>query len=300
MNTTQVLSEIVATRGAHTDPTRRHDFVFLFDVMDGNPNGDPDAGNLPRVDPETMHGLVTDVCVKRKVRDWVDVTLGEQARFKIYVQNKGIALNELHRRGYEQLGIKSDKPSSSEVERVREWMCANFYDVRTFGAVMTTKVDAGQVRGPLQLTFSRSVDPITPLDLAITRVAITKEGEDKNTEIGRKTLVPYALYVGHGFFTPHFALRTNFSAEDLAIFWMALQQAWELDRSASRGLMSLRGLYVFTHERALGDAPAHQLFDLIQPQLRTGITSPRRFADYALTVDTVNLPAGVTLTRLVG
>ncbi|HVC96346.1 MAG TPA: type I-C CRISPR-associated protein Cas7/Csd2, partial [Pirellulales bacterium] len=215
-----------------TDPTRRHDFVFLVDVTDGNPNGDPDAGNLPRVDPETMQGLMTDVSIKRKVRDWIDATRGDHERFKIYVQNKGIALNTLHQRGYTALNLKSSgtKQKREDVDAVRGWMCENFYDVRTFGAVMTTQVNAGQVRGPIQLTFARSIDPIVPLEVAITRVAITdpKDTEvvltdsgagqgGKTTEIGRKSIVPYGLYRGHGFFNPHFAEQTGFSAEDLGI-----------------------------------------------------------------------------------
>src|SRR5690348_17304225 len=207
----------------HLNVTRRHDFVLLFDVTDGNPNGDPDAGNLPRVDPETMQGLVTDVSIKRKVRDWVDMARGEEDRYKIYVQNKGIALNTLHKRAYTALGVTStgSKQKREEVDAVRQWMCANFYDIRTFGAVMTTDVNCGHVRGPVQLTFARSADPIVPLDLSITRVAITdpKDAEvvenekggmsGKTTEMGRKAIVPYGLYKGHGFFTPHFARQTG-------------------------------------------------------------------------------------------
>src|SRR5438067_1645205 len=215
-----------------TAPDRRHDFELLFDVADGNPNGDPDAGNLPRVDPETMQGLITDVSIKRKIRDWVDATRGDQERYKIYVQNKGFALNDLHQRAYTALGIKSTgtRQRREDVNQARDWMCANFYDVRTFGAVMSTGVNAGQVRGPVQLTFARSVDPIVPLDIAITRIAITdpkdmetviaESGEGKGgktTEIGRKSIVPYALYKGYGFVNPHFAAQTGFSAEDLGI-----------------------------------------------------------------------------------
>lgn len=299
----------------HTDPTRRHDFVLLFDVTDGNPNGDPDAGNLPRVDPETMQGLVTDVSLKRKVRDWVDAVRGEDERYKIYVQNKGVALNTLHRRAYEAEKIKSTgaKQKREDVDKTRGWMCRNFYDVRMFGAVMTTGVNCGQVRGPVQLTFARSHDPVTPLDLSITRVAITKEedaavveseegaGEGgKVTEMGRKALVPYGLYRGSGFFTPHFAAGTGASSEDLDLFWQALQQMWDLDRSSSRGLITLRGLYVFTHESKLGNAPAHRLFERIQVRRSDGVEAPRSFADYAVTVDESGLPEGVTLSRLEG
>lgn len=297
----------------HIDPARRHDFVLLFDVSDGNPNGDPDAGNLPRVDPETMQGLVTDVALKRKVRDWIDAMQGDQERFKIYVQNKGIALNTLHQRAYDNLNIKSTgtKQKREDVDRAQDWMCANFYDIRAFGAVMTTGVNAGQVRGPIQLTFARSIDPIVPLDLAITRVAITdpkdmetvgdegEQGEGKRTEMGRKALVPYGLYRAHGFVVAPFARRTGFSTEDLALFWRALQEMWDLDRSASRGLTACRGLYVFSHESPVGDAPAHQLFERITV-VRANSNVPRAFGDYTVAVDESPLPAGVTLTRLVG
>lgn len=300
----------------HTDPNRRHDFVFLIEVLDGNPNGDPDAGNLPRVDPETMQGLMTDVAIKRKIRDWVDATRGEQERFKIYVQNKGIALNALHRRAYDALKIKpagNTKQKRSEVESAREWMCRNFYDVRTFGAVMTTEVNAGQVRGPVQFTFARSLDPIVPLDLAITRVAITREqdvetvdadgqeGEGgKRTEMGRKSIVPYGLYKGFGFVNPHFAAQTGFSGEDLDILWEAMTNMWDLDHSASRGRLALRGLYIFTHASRLGNAPSHILLERVGGTLKDDVTAPRKFTDYAVTVNDADLPAGVTLTRLLG
>lgn len=300
----------------YQDPTLRHDFVLIFEVTDGNPNGDPDAGNLPRVDPETMQGLVTDVCLKRKVRDWIDATRGDEANFKIYVQNKGIALSTLNRRAYEDLGIKSTgtKQKREEVEKTRAWMCRNFYDIRTFGAVLTIDPNCGQVRGPVQLTFARSVDPVIPLDLSITRVAITREQDvdlvetekgttegGKVTEMGRKALVPYGLYVGYGFVNPHFAEQTGFSREDLALFWEALTGMWDLDHSASRGRMACRGLYVFTHDSKLGKAPAHKLFDFIRVNRRDPQAPPRRFGDYEVSVpDAQDLPAGVTLTVLEG
>lgn len=307
--------QTVTAGSVHTDPNRRHDFVFLFEVSDGNPNGDPDAGNLPRVDPETMQGLVTDVALKRKIRDWVDATRGDQERFKIYVQNKGIALNDLHQRAYTAIGVKSTgtKQKRSEVDQARTWMCDNFFDVRTFGAVMSTGVNAGQVRGPVQLTFARSIDPIVPLDLAITRVAITDpkdaetisvDGEEgkggKTTEIGRKSIVPYGLYKGYGFFNPHFAGQTSFSAEDLGILWEALTLMWDLDRSASRGRLALRGLYVFTHENRLGNAPSHTLLERVDAKLKDGVTAPRQFSDYTVTINDAALPEGVTLSRLIG
>ena len=293
---------------------RRHDFVILFDVTDGNPNGDPDAGNLPRVDPETMQGLVTDVCLKRKVRNWIDANFGKEERMKIYVQENE-ALNDMHQRAYTAEGIKStgSKQKREEVIKVRKWMCDNFFDIRTFGAVMTTHVNCGQVRGPVQLTFARSIDQITPLDVCITRIAITKpedmevvvgeegetEGKGKRTEFGRKAIVPYGLYLGHGFFSPAFAADTGMDSQDLERFWDALRFMWDIDRSASRGLMTCRGLYVFTHEQRYGNAPSHELFERIGAELKNDVQAPRRFGDYTVSVDE-NLPEGVTLTRLIG
>jgi CRISPR-associated protein Csd2 len=291
----------------------RHDFVLLFDVTDGNPNGDPDAGNLPRVDPETMQGLVTDVAIKRKVRDWVDIARGDEGRYKIYVQN-GDALNAVHRRAYEDLKIKSTgaKQAKGDVEKARAWMCQNFYDIRMFGAVMTTGVNCGQVRGPVQLTFGRSINPVVPLDVSITRVAVTREEDakvvvaeesgatsGKQTEMGRKALVPYGLYRAYGFFNPHFAEQTGVTEDDLELFWKALQQMWDMDRSAARGMMACRGLYVFSHESNLGNAPAHTLFDRITVKRKKNIEVPRSVSDYDIVVDTA-MPEEVTLTRVVG
>lgn len=297
----------------HLDPNRRHDFVLLFDVADGNPNGDPDAGNLPRVDPETMHGLVTDVSLKRKVRDWIDLAQGNQDRFKIYVQS-GEALNTKHQRAYTALSIASTgtRQNAGDVAKARAWMCENFYDIRMFGAVMTTGVNCGQVRGPAQLTFARSIDAIVPLDLSITRVAVTREedaqvvvaegDEDatggKRTEMGRKAVVPYGLYRTYGFFNPHFAAQTGVDEEDLALFWQALQQMWDVDRSSSRGLMGCRGVYVFSHESRLGNAPAHALLERVRVVRRNEDQAPRAFSDYEVLVEEGNLPAGITLTRL--
>ena len=298
---------------AHLNPRHRHDAVLLFDVTDGNPNGDPDAGNLPRVDPETMQGLVTDVCIKRKIRDWVDATRGTEERFKIYVQGDQ-ALNDMHQRAYTALGItsKGSKQARADVDRAQQWMCGNFFDIRTFGAVMTTGVNAGQVRGPVQLTFARSIDPIVPLDFSITRIAITRpedmqvvsaDGEDgggKRTEMGRKPLVPYGLYRTHLFVNPHFAARTGFDDSDLAAIWEALQRMWDLDRSAARGMMACRGLFVFSHDSPLGNAPAHELFDRVTVSRKLDVAAPRRFDQYEVAIDENNLPAGVTLTRIVG
>jgi CRISPR-associated protein Csd2 len=302
------------TSQAYLDPNRRHDAVLLFDVTDGNPNGDPDAGNLPRVDPETMQGLVTDVCLKRKVRDWVDATRGNEARWKIYVQNKGIALNTLHQRAYTDLGIHSTgtKQKAEEKARARDWMCANFYDVRMFGAVMTTDPNCGQVRGPAQFTFGRSIDPIVPLNLSITRVAVTRPedtqtatSEDgkttggKVTEMGRKALVPYGLYRASIFYSPYQAKQTGANQDDLTVLWEALQKMWELDRSAARGFMVCRGLYIFSHESPWGNAPAHKLLERVSVGRAEGSASvPRLFSDYAVQVDDGNMPAGVELNAL--
>lgn len=297
------------------DPARRHDFLLLFDVTDGNPNGDPDAGNMPRVDPETMHGLVTDVCLKRKVRNYVALTKKRSAPFEIYVNDQGIALNTLHEQAYKEAGLKStgSKQNRDDVRKARDKMCERYFDVRMFGAVMTTGVNAGQVRGPIQLTFARSVSPIVPMDVAITRIAITKpedtkvieaeEGQEtrggKTTEIGRKAMIPYGLYMARGFFTAPFAAQTGVTRDDLELFWNALVNMWDIDHSAARGLMACRGLHVFTHESDLGNAPAHKLFNRLDVRLKTGVEAPRRYEDYALAFDRHDLPAGVTLTSLV-
>lgn len=299
----------------YVDPARRHDFVLLFEVTDGNPNGDPDAGNLPRIDPETMQGLVTDVCLKRKVRNYVSLVAGGDEGYRIYVNDGGVALNALHEQAYDAEGLKStgSKQKREDVEKARQRMCRTFYDVRMFGAVMTTGVNCGQVRGPVQLTFARSHSPIVALDLSITRVAITKKedadvvaGEDESvderkgkvTEMGRKAIVPYGLYRAHGFFSAAFAQKTGVSARDLALFWEALRNMWDHDRSASRGIMACRGLYVFTHANGLGNAPAQDLFARVTVRLNDGVETPRAFSDYSVTVKDTDLPEGVTLTQL--
>ena len=290
-----------------TDVGRRHDFVLLFDVRDGNPNGDPDAGNLPRVDPETMQGLVTDVAIKRKVRDYVDLAHGD-GRFKVYVQHGRFLVDQRAR----VFGERSNGDAAPEPGAGRRWMCEEFYDVRMFGAVMSMKEhNAGQVRGPMQVTFARSVDPIVPLDSSIVGPAQNKgdvnrensEGEATNYgTMGRKSTVPYGLYRAHGFFNPHFAESTGVDGDDLMLFWNALQMMWDVDRSASRGEMGCRGLYVFSHESKLGNAAAHRLFDLIQTP-KSEANAPRSFADYRVArpaEGTVEGVAGVTLTALVG
>lgn len=298
------------------DQDRRHDFILVFDVTDGNPNGDPDAGNMPRVDPETMQGLVTDVCLKRKVRNFVNLTQEGKPGYEIYVNDKGVALNTLHQAAYdEEPPIKSTgkKQNRDDIETAKERMCRRFFDVRAFGAVMTTGVNAGQVRGPIQMTFARSISAIVPLDVSITRVAITrpedaqivaaeeegKESKGKTTEIGRKPMVPYGLYVGRGFFSPAFAKQTKVNQEDLELFWIALMNMWDLDHSASRGMMACRGLYVFSHDNSLGNAPAHTLFNRFEARLKTGVESPRRYEDYAIALNGHDLPEGITLSRLV-
>jgi CRISPR-associated protein Csd2 len=373
----------------HLDPQRRHDFVLIFDVTDGNPNGDPDGGNMPRTDAETSHGLVTDVCLKRKIRNYVstyaeyEATEEQKQRLSIFVEHHGILNNQI-RRAYIALGIPTGKPSSdivkdaavlevlreykhllpaaftftdsegvaeedvvptlaysgeltdielkeelekteeiyqhkavkkfidalvkkagkpekskAKAQEARTWMCENFYDVRMFGAVMSTGLNAGQVRGPVQLTFARSFDPVLPQDLAVTRVAVTdvKDAEKLQT-IGRKTLIPYGLYMTRGFYSPSLAAQTGVTDKDLELFWESLVKMWDFDRSASRGMMAPRGLYIFSHESKLGNAPAHKLFERIQVELKPDTTVPRKFADYDVNIDADPLPNGVTLTCL--
>jgi CRISPR-associated protein Csd2 len=374
----------------HLDSQRRHDFVLLFDVMDGNPNGDPDGGNMPRTDAETSHGLVTDVCLKRKIRNYVSIyaehnaTEEQKKRLNIFVEHHGILNNQI-RRAYTEQNIPTGKPASEVIkdtdvleilreykrllpsafmltdsegateedvvptlaytgelsaaelqealeaseelyqnkavkkfidaltkkagkpdknranaEKARKWMCANFYDVRMFGAVMSTGLNAGQVRGPVQLTFARSFDPVLPQDLAVTRVAVTdvKDAEKLQT-IGRKTLIPYGLYMTRGFYSASLASQTGVTDQDLELFWEALVKMWDCDRSASRGMMAPRGLYVFSHESKLGNAPAHKLFERIQAELKDPGMPPRQFNDYNLTINDADLPEGITLTKLV-
>lgn len=288
----------------------RYDFVLLFDVKDGNPNGDPDAGNLPRVDAETGRGLVTDVSLKRKVRNFIGLVKEEQPPFEIYVKEKGI-LNKQHERAYVAIGaeeeLKSDKKrkgSGDTVEQARKWMCANFYDVRTFGAVMSTGVNCGQVRGPVQITFARSVDPVVASEHSITRMAVATEAEAEkqsgdNRTMGRKFTVPYGLYAAHGFVSVHLANQTGFSEDDLKLLWQSLSNMFEHDRSAARGEISTRGLYVFKHESKLGNAPAYSLFDLVFVKKKTVEVIPRGFDDYEVAVNESELPSGVELLRIV-
>lgn len=292
----------------------RYDFVLLFDVKDGNPNGDPDAGNLPRLDAETGNGLVTDVSLKRKVRNYVGLSRGEQPPYEIYVKEKAI-LNRQHERAYEGIGkaelLKGDdkkRKGGDAVDEARQWMCKNFFDVRTFGAVMSTGINCGQVRGPVQLTFARSVSPIVALEHSITRMAVATEAEAEkqggdNRTMGRKFTVPYGLYRAHGFVSAHLAKQTGFGEDDLNLLWESLANMFDHDRSAARGEMSTRGLYVFKHESELGDAPAHSLFDLVQVKPNDPDTPARSFADFTVTAPSAGiLPEfpRVTLERRIG
>jgi CRISPR-associated protein Csd2 len=331
---------------------RRYDFVLLFDVLDGNPNGDPDNGNIPRMDDETNQGIVTDGCLKRKIRNAIAAAQQDQegkvlAGYDLYFQTQDAVfekrvLNLVHQSAWDTLGLKpaadapedpkegdaskgkkrkaktGDRGEFDNVRKARDWMCANFYDIRAFGAVMTTGVNCGQVRGPVQITYARSIDPITPMDVSITRKSVTTEKEasdqinklDDETKkrfgaitgtMGRKNTVPYALYRCHGFVNPFLAKDTGFTDADLNLLWDALKGVmWEIDRSAARGLMCTRGLYVFEHDSKLGKAPAHELFDRIKVPSLGPDRAPRAFTEYAVEVDDKDLPQGVTLRRLVG
>jgi CRISPR-associated protein Csd2 len=289
----------------------RYDFALLFDVANGNPNGDPDAGNSPRIDPETGHGLVTDVCLKRKIRNYVCLAKtnpangGPELGYDIYVKEKAV-LNHQHQRAYDALGLKSGEGNSkgeTSAEKARAWMCQTFFDIRMFGAVMTTGVNCGQVRGPVQFAFARSVEPIVSLEQSITRMAVTTEREAEkqggdNRTMGRKEIVPYGLYVTHGFISPYLAADTGFSDADLNLLWQALKMMFEHDRSAARGEMASRKLVAFEHESALGNAPAHSLFGRIKID-RNDTTKPARaYSDYEVILGKEDLPAGITVYEL--
>lgn len=325
--------------------TRRHEFVLLFDVTNGNPNGDPDAGNLPRLDPETNRGLVSDVCLKRKIRNYVEFAKENDPGYRIYV-TEGAILNDKHKEAYvvarpsDEQAIRDPKTkklspkSDEEAHAVRKWMCDNFFDIRTFGAVLSTGINAGQVRGPVQLTFGRSVEPVLPLEISITRMAATNEADKKqrdeaagddqrsdNRTMGRKHIIPYGLYRAHGFVSAplasHATKGTGFTEADLTLLWTALRNMFEHDRSAARGEMATRELIVFEHQSALGNARADQLFDRIgiwrkrpeasaddrgalHPIASTAIDNwgpARSYADYAVTVDETDLPAGIRVLR---
>ena len=293
----------------------RYDFMLVFDVKDGNPNGDPDAGNLPRVDAETGQGIVTDVCLKRKVRNYIQLTKGAEAGYDIFVKEKAILNNEIGA-AYQKLGIDLTKPPTDatdgkkrnkegqgqggEITSARQQMCKDYFDIRTFGAVMSTGANAGQVRGPVQLTFARSVDPIVTLEHSITRMAVATEAEAEkqggdNRTMGRKNTVPYGLYVAYGFVSPTLASQTGFSEEDLDELWKALVGMFDQDHSAARGLMATEKLIVFKHATALGNAPSHKLFDRVQIVRNADVAVPRSFKDYTVVIDKSSLPAGVEM-----
>ncbi|MCO7246182.1 type I-C CRISPR-associated protein Cas7/Csd2 [Halomonas sp. Mc5H-6] len=279
----------------------RYEFVLLFDVTNGNPNGDPDAGNLPRLDPETNQGLITDVCLKRKIRNYVALEKEHDAGYAIYMQEKSV-LNNQHKKAYEALDIKPEsKKLPKEAEKARqvtEWMCNNFFDVRTFGAVMTTEVNSGQVRGPVQVAFASSIDPVIPMEVSITRMAVTNEKDlEKERTMGRKHIIPYGLYRVHGYVSAKLAERTGFSEDDLALLWRSLINMFEHDRSAARGEMSTRKLVVFKHDHPMGNAPAHVLFDSVQVKRVEGKedTPARHYSDYQVSIASESLPSGVTV-----
>lgn len=280
----------------------RIDFVYLFDVQDGNPNGDPDAGNLPRVDAETGMGLVTDVCLKRKVRNYVQVVKECAAGYDIFIKEKAV-LNVLIDASHEDENVKSKEKAGDKTEAARMVMCNNYYDVRTFGAVMSTGKNAGQVRGPIQFTFARSTDPIVATEHSITRMAVATEKEAEkqggdNRTMGRKATIPYGLYVCHGFISANLAQQTGFNEADLELFWEALKNMFDVDRSAARGLMSAQKLIVFKHDSVLGNAPANKLFDHVKVEKNCN-GAPRSFSDYIVSIDKENLPDGVTIEELI-
>jgi CRISPR-associated protein Csd2 len=283
----------------NTPIKNRYEFVLLYDVENGNPNGDPDAGNMPRIDPETGYGIVTDVCLKRKIRNYAELVKGDSKGYRIYIK-EGTPLNQNHVEAYETVGLKSgDKAKLDKVNEARAWMCANFFDVRTFGAVMMTGDNCGQVRGPVQINFSRSIDPIVQQEVTITRQTVTRiEEAEKERTMGRKHIVPYALYRVEGYVSAKLAndndKGTKFSENDLALLWDALVNMFEHDHSAARGKMAARRLFVFKHDSDLGNAPSHKLFEMVQVEKKDGVVIPRKFSDYAVKLDG-KTPDGVEL-----
>lgn len=299
--------------------TNRYDFILAFDVKDGNPNGDPDAGNLPRIDPETGQGIVTDVCLKRKIRNYVHLTKNEAPGFDIFIKEKAI-LNLLMEKAYVDIGIdlkavpadpadgkkrnKTGQGQGNEVNKARSKMCADYFDIRTFGAVMSTGPNAGQVRGPVQLTFGRSLNQIVIQEHSITRMAVATEAEAEkqsgdNRTMGRKNTVPYGLYVAYGFISPQLAAQTGFDADDLNILWDALKGMFEHDHSAARGLMTTQKLIVFKHQSALGNAPAQQLFNRMKFEMVDAEKIPRDFSDYKYDIDIADLPEGIEVIEMI-
>lgn len=287
----------------------RYEFVVLFDVENGNPNGDPDAGNLPRIDPESGYGIVTDVCLKRKIRNYVETVKEDTDGYQIYIKEE-VPLNRSDNEAYVHLGtddkkVKELKKNDPEVDqKIRNFMCSKFYDIRTFGAVMTTFVKAalncGQVRGPVQLSFARSIDPIVSQEITITRVAITteKDAESKSTEMGRKNVVPYALYRGEGYISANLARKvTGFTEDDLELLWEAIINMFEIDHSAARGKMAVRELIVFKHSKELGDCPAYKLFDAVEVKKQDDVEYPRKYKDYTVTIHEDQIPETVETIR---
>ena len=279
----------------------RYDFVYLFDVQDGNPNGDPDGDNAPRTDYETGQGLVTDVCLKRKVRNYVQIKMGEDQLNQIFVKEGAVLNNEI-KKAYKALDLKPKEKGkeSDNKDKARQYMCEHYYDIRTFGAVMSTGDNAGQVRGAVQLTFARSIDPVMTSEHTVTRMAVTDEKDkDKESTMGRKATVPYGLYRAHGFISAALARETTFSEDDLDLLWEALKNMFDLDRSAARGLMAARRLIVFKHDDDLGNAPAHKLFELVKVEAKDPNRPARSFSDYEITIDESKLPKGVQLLDLI-
>ncbi|GAB4316426.1 MAG: type I-C CRISPR-associated protein Cas7/Csd2 [Candidatus Zixiibacteriota bacterium] len=280
----------------------RYEFVYLFDVENGNPNGDPDAGNMPRIDPETNYGIVTDVCLKRKIRNYVEIVKGRTKPYDIYVQEKAI-LTVKQGEAHSAEGVK-DLTGGDKIAKAREWMCRNFFDVRTFGAVMSLKENnCGQVRGPVQMNFARSIEPILPLDVTITRIAVATQKEADSQEgdnrtMGRKSIIPYGLYRAEGYISAHLAQQTGFTEEDLNLLWDALINMFDHDRSAARGKMAARALVAFRHENALGNAPAHKLLSRLMVSRVNEDDSPARsFTDYDVSINEENLPNGITIEK---
>lgn len=285
-----------------TPINNRYEFVLLYDVENGNPNGDPDAGNMPRIDPETGHGIVTDVAIKRKIRNYAELVKEDAPGYRIYIK-EGTPLNNKHEEAYTDLEMDAKNASLDDIAKARQWMCQNFFDVRTFGAVMTTGINCGQVRGPVQINFSRSVDPITQQDVTITRQAVTRvEDLGKERTMGRKHIVPYGLYRAEGYVSAKLAndpeKGTGFSDDDLALLWDALINLFEHDHSAARGKMAARTLVVFKHQSDLGNAPSHVLFERINVERKPDVIIPRHFADYSVTVNYDNLPEGVEIIEM--
>lgn len=282
-----------------TTISNRYEFVLLYDVENGNPNGDPDAGNMPRIDPETGYGIVTDVAIKRKIRNYAELVKGDSTGYRIYIK-EGTPLNQNHVEAYESIGLKTKaNATATQVNEARKWMCANFFDVRTFGAVMSTGDNCGQVRGPIQINFSRSIDPIVQQEVTITRQTVTKiDDAEKERTMGRKHIVPYGLYKVEGYISAKLAndktKGTGFSEEDLNLFWDALVNMFEHDHSAARGKMAAQKLFVFKHKDELGNAPSHKLFDMVKVEKNEGVIIPRKFSDYSVSVEG-KTPEGVTL-----